>query len=66
MPDLRTTVEWQNSDEVLRVDCLGNLVDDIADKILVPHEDVPAFLAWLQAEHKAVKKFGVRTERADG
>ena len=66
MPSLRETYEWQSADEVLRVDCLGNLVDDMSEKILVPHEDVPAFLDWLTNEFKRVKKFGVVTETGRG
>lgn len=55
----RETTEWQCDEQVLRVDCLGNLVDDMADKILVQHSEIPVFLAWLSKERLAATKFGV-------
>ncbi|MDI1263905.1 MAG: hypothetical protein PS018_11670 [bacterium] len=65
MAALRKTVEFQTDEEVLRVDCLGNLVDDMKDNILVPFEDVPAFIAWLTKEHAAAVKFGVLGSKSD-
>lgn len=59
MAELRKTVEFQTDEQVLRIDCLGNLVDDMRDSILVPYEDVPAFIAWVTKEHAAAVKFGV-------
>ena len=62
MPALRQTTEWQDDDNVLRVDCLGNLVDDMSEKIIVRHEDVPVFVRWLRGEYSRVKSFGVRAD----
>ena len=64
MPRLRNTTEFQTGEEVLRVDCLGNLVDNMRDNIVVAHEDVPAFIMWLSREHKRVKSFGLVTEKS--
>jgi hypothetical protein len=65
MAQLRKTVEFQSDERVLRVDCVGNLVDDMKDCILVPHEDVPAFVSWLDDEHAKAVKFGVLKEKSD-
>jgi hypothetical protein len=64
MPRLRTTKEFQANAQVLRVDCLGNLVDDMRDDIVVAYADVPAFISWLTSEHAAVMKFGVTAEKS--